>query len=276
MKSATVLFVILATASSILYSTEIYVWKDNAGKKHYSDKPFDNGERLEITPGVTYRIVKYVYDGDTVLLENRTKVRLLGINTPEIESRRKTGEPGGEEARRWLKKSIEGKKVSLVRDTAATDHYKRTLAHIFTEDGSHINLKLVQLGLASVNIHPPNLKYSEQLLNAQRFAEQNRKGIWGDSAYTPKPIETLLISKKKGWQRLIGSPLDTKSSRKFFRLIFSDQIDVRIPRANLVLFPDLTSYLGKKIEIRGWPSRRKDHYSILVRHPSSLRLLENG
>ncbi|MGH8556655.1 MAG: thermonuclease family protein, partial [Methylococcales bacterium] len=92
--------------------------------------------------------------------------------------------------------------------------------------------------------------------------------------YTPGPLASLSGSKGKGWRRFIGRALALKAGRKFYRLIFSDQVEVRIPRANLDLFPDLKSYLERDTEIRGWPSRRKDHYSILVRHPSSLRVVE--
>lgn len=61
-----------------------------------------------------------------------------------------------------------------------------------------------------------------------------------------------------------------KQSRRYVRLLFSDRIDVRIPKADLPLFPDLESYPGRLLKVHGWPSRRKGHYSISVRHPSAL------
>jgi len=51
--------------------------------------------------------VKYVIDGDTVVLEDRRHVRLLAINTPEVAGKR-PAEPGGEAAKRWLKAQLEG------------------------------------------------------------------------------------------------------------------------------------------------------------------------
>lgn len=228
-----------------------------------------------IRPGKSYRVVRTVFDGDTLLLDNRIKVRLSGINTPEIESFRKRGESGGEEARIWLKNAIEGKKIHLEEDVEHTDHYRRLLAHVFTEEGAHINRLLVSLGLASVNIYPPNLKYAEQMLEDQGRAERARLGIWGDPVYTPDTVANLPDSKGTGWRRLVGRAIELKASRKFYRLIYSDQVDVRIPRENLDLFPDLNRYLRRDTEIRGWPSRRNNHYSILVRHPSALRVVGN-
>ncbi len=266
------IFLLLTAAAA--GSTGIFVRDDPEGQRHYSDRPSADAQRVAVRSGVSYRVVRTVYDGDTLLLDNRSKIRLLGINAPEIETFRKSGEAGGEEARIWLKKAIEGKKIRLEADIERTDRYKRMLAHIFTEDGSHINLVLLRLGLAAVDIHPPNLKYAQQLLLAQKFAETGRIGIWGNPAYLPQPLISLPGLKDRGWRRLTGQPVMLKPSRKFYRLIYSEQVDVRIARENLDLFPDLTTYLGRDTEIRGWPSRRQGHYSILVRHPSALQLME--
>ncbi|RLA19423.1 MAG: nuclease, partial [Gammaproteobacteria bacterium] len=73
-----------------------------------------------------------------------------------------------------------------------------------------------------------------------------------------------------GWGRFTGIARSLKKGRKFDRLIFSDSVDLRIPTKNLSLFPALKEYIGKQLEVRGWPSRQKDHYSILVRHPAAL------
>lgn len=263
---------ILLLLSGLLFTAhaEVYHRQDEKGRHFYSDRPSPGAERLAIRPGFSYRLVKYAYDGDTVTLQEGERVRLLGINTPEVESSKRRGEPGGETARLWLKKAVEGKKVRLETDVTRRDKYGRLLAHLFLEDGRHINLELVEQGLAIASIYPPELKYVGPLLQAQQRAEQAGRGIWGDPYYAPKPITKLLHSKLKGWNRFRGTPKRIKRSRRYVRLLFSDRIDVRIPKANLPLFPDLDSYLGRPIEVRGWPSRRKGHYSILVRHPSAL------
>jgi len=252
------------------YSAEIFYWKDDAGRRHYSDRPAINATKKQIDSGFFYSRVKTVFDGDTFVLQNGNRIRLLGINTPEVEGRRKSAEPGGEKAKQWLKEKILVHKVRLQADIEKFDHYKRRLAHVFTESGEHINLRLVELGLASVNIYPPNLLYAEQFVSAQQQAQQARLGIWGHPAYATKPIRILEDQRLRGWQRLVGRPIKIRHSKKFARLIFSTQVDVRISLRNLALFPSLNNYLGKDIEVRGWPSRRKKHYSILVRHPSAL------
>lgn len=249
---------------------DIYLWKDSQGRPHYSDHQNKRSIKLDITPGYAFQVVKTVYDGDTVLLENGKKVRLLGINTPEVETPRKNAEPGGLRAKQWLVKQIRGKKVRLEMDINRKDRYRRTLAHIFTTDGRHINVELVERGLATVNIYPPNLKYADRLLDAQTRAETGSLGIWGKPAYAPILIDHISNKTRRGWQRLIGIPVTIRRGRKFVRLIFSQNFDVRIASENRRLFPDLHSYLNKKLEVRGWVSRRKKNYSVLIRHPSGL------
>ena len=252
-------------------SNDIFRWKDSSGRTHYSDHAVEGAERTRIDTAPAIYVVKSVFDGDTVLLGNGEKVRLLGINTPEVDSPRKIGEAGGEEAKLWLRRQLTGRAVRLEQDGELRDKYRRLLAHVFTDGGEHINLALVEAGLAFVDIHPPNLKYAVALAQAQNRAEQARRGIWGMEEYRPKPVEALIAGPAlRGWQRLTGMPSAVASGRRYFRLKFSDRFDVRIARENLDLFPPLETYLNRNVEVRGWLSRRRGDYSIFVRHPSAL------
>lgn len=261
----------LATPYDSAQGGDVYRWKDDNGRTYYSDHPVDGAERIRIDTAPTVHIVKTVFDGDTVLLDNGEKVRLLGINTPEIDSPRKIGEPGGEQAKLWLKRRLTGRTVRLERDEELRDKYQRLLAHVFTDSGEHINLALVEAGLAFVDIHPPNLKYAQALALAESRAEQAECGIWGMEDYRPKPMEALIAQPTlRGWQRLAGVPSAVIASKRYLRLKFSDRFEARIARENLDLFPPLESYLHRRIEVRGWVSRRRGDYSILVKHPSAL------
>ncbi|HEB77597.1 MAG TPA: DUF4124 domain-containing protein [Methylothermaceae bacterium] len=252
----------------------VFQWRDAQGQYHYGDRPVPGAETVELRTEPSYYLVKKVYDGDTVLLEDGRRIRLLNINTPEIETERKRGEPGGEEAKAMLTSLVRDQSVRLEYDVERHDKYGRTLAHLFRRDGLHLNLQLVKAGWAVANIHPPNLKYADEILAAQAEAQSAGKGIWGMDYYAPKPIETLLKKRLHGWQRLVGMPRRLKQGRKYMRLQFLANIQVLIPRRNLQWFPKLQQYLGKRVEVRGWPSRRGRSYSILVRHPSALIVLE--
>lgn len=251
---------------------DVFRWQDETGRVHYGDRAAPGAQRIAGTAlvGPVFHIVRNVHDGDTVILGDGTKIRLLGINTPELDSATSSAESGGEAAKLWLKTRIEGHKIRLESDAEAKDHYGRTLAHLFAEDGEHLNLALVRQGLAVVSIFPPNLKYTDKFAEAQRQARQEQHGIWGDPAYAATPIVNLPQQHARGWHRWSGRPTALDYSKNYIRLIFSDRVDVIIHKENLNLFPPLDNLVGKNLEIRGWASRRKDHYSILIRHPSAL------
>lgn len=219
-----------------------------------------------------YRVDK-VLDGDTLILEGGHHVRLLGINAPEMARKNKPGEVGGVEATRWLQR-YEDHRLKIEFDSENRDAYGRFLTHLFDDRGRHINLALVRNGLAVASVIPPNTKYTEQLLAAQRSARLARKGLWGETAYKARPVEQILFKPGSGWQRLTATPRSIGKDRRFVRLVISDKIDIRIPRNNQQYFGDLTDYIGRAIEIRGWVSKREGYYSILVRHPSALVALE--
>lgn len=264
-------YLILSFATSIGFASEIYRSVDDRGRITYSDVPSTGAKKLDIVSqtGRHLHSVVRVYDGDTIILEDKKQIRLLGINTPEIESRLRAEEPGGVAAKKWLQAQLQEEKVYLEYDQTKRDKYKRLLAHVFTPDGKHINQALLENGLAFVSIIPPNIRYSDKLIQAQQQAEKQKLGIWSMPDYQPKLIAQI-ANHNKGWQRFTGTPASIKKSRKYTRLIFDDKIDIRILNTNLDLFPALSTYVGKSLEIRGWVSRNKDHYSLLIQHPSAL------
>lgn len=254
---------------------EIYQWQDEQGKRHYSDKPQGNAEIVHINPGYSYFRIKNVYDGDTVQLDDGRKIRLLGINTPEVESRNKSTEAGGEEAKAWLAKTLKNARVRLIFDVEKKDKYNRTLAHLVTEHKDHINFELVKAGLAAVNIYPPNLAFTDNLLAAQSAAETSGLGIWARPEYAVKELSQISKNSYKGWQRLSGQISDIRYTRKFAYLNFSEQFNCRIERKHLALFSELESYVGRSVEVRGWLNREKGRFSMLIRHPSSIRVKQD-
>ena len=255
---------------------DIFRYQDDTGAISFSDQAVENSTKVEL-PEKNYRYkhyVKRVYDGDTIILQNDVRVRLLGINTPEIESRHRQGEEGGITAKEWLEDKLSQGAVFLEYDQQKKDRYGRSLAHLFLENGEHINQAIVRSGLASSNIIPPNLRYADELVDAEHEAQQLKIGIWAMKSYQPLSVKKLSKNNKlSGWHRFLATPVDIVETRKYVRLILTDKIDIRIAKDKRYLFPELASYIGKSLEVRGWASRTKTHYSILIRHPSALVLL---
>ena len=115
--------------------------------------------------------VKKVIDGDTILLEDGRKVRLLSINAPE------RGQRYYEDAKAFLKGMVEGKMVVLERDVAGKDEYGRALRYVYI-NSTFINLEMVKKGLAIAYIIEPNTKYKKIFIEAERYAIKNKLGMW--------------------------------------------------------------------------------------------------
>lgn len=127
--------------------------------------------------------VTKVVDGDTVIVNNTTTVRFVGIDTPEtVDPRRPVG-CFGKEASNEVKKLLTDKQVILQKDVSDTDMYKRILRYIYLPlpDGQtlFVNDFLVREGFARVLTYPPDVKYDEQFRMAEKEAKISKKGLWG-------------------------------------------------------------------------------------------------
>lgn len=136
--------------------------------------------------------VKRVVDGDTLVLENGEKVRLIGIDTPEIHESKKlykdarrakedisTIQKLGRQAYQFTKDLVEGKRLSLEFDLERRDVYKRLLAYAYLKDGTFVNAEIVKQGYASLMTIPPNTKYADLFLQLYQQARENKRGLWG-------------------------------------------------------------------------------------------------
>jgi len=256
-------------------NAEIYQWQDAKGSEHFSDRFTPDAKIVKINPGYVFYRVKTVYDGDTVVLEDGRKIRLLGINTPEVQHKDKMADAGGEDAKTWLMNKLQHTRIRLEFDFEKTDKYGRTLAHLFSEKKEHINLSLVKAGLAAISIYPPNLLYVNELLAAENKAEQDKLGIWQRPEYAAIPVNNLTEAGHQGWTRLVGKVVTIRNTPKSIYLVFSNRFEARIERKWQSLFPDVNEYLGKNVEVRGWLNKNRNHFSLLIRHPSAIRLIEH-
>jgi micrococcal nuclease len=130
-----------------------------------------------------------VSDGDTVsviLDKRREKVRLIGIDAPELGQK-----PWGAEAKKYLETLLgsSGWKVELQFDVEKRDKYGRILAYLKTTDGKLINLLMVRNGYAMLFTIPPNVRYAAELRAAQREAREKRLGIWGSEGLRERPVD---------------------------------------------------------------------------------------
>jgi len=132
----------------------------------------------EGTLALQWRLVRWVDDGDTVVLSDGTRVRYIGINAPEIAHEDRPGERFGSEATAFNRNLVYQKPVRLELDRERQDQYGRLLAYVFLKDGTFVNGEMVKRGYAYYLFRPPNTKYDQLLLQRQRDAMAKRVGLW--------------------------------------------------------------------------------------------------
>jgi micrococcal nuclease len=121
--------------------------------------------------------VEYVHDGDTLFLTDGRKVRLLGIDTPEVGDH---AECYGDVARERLRALLpEGTHVRTVADVQALDQYGRSLLFLFTDDGTLANLGLIRDGYAEAVVLEPNVLWADRVEAAEDAAQAGALGMWG-------------------------------------------------------------------------------------------------
>ena len=129
-------------------------------------------------------LVRAVLDGDTIDVATVGRVRLLGIDAPEIGWGFDTSAPFGREARDRLTRLVLHRWVRLEQDAPITDVYNRRLAYVVTETGEFVNATLVLEGLARVSARVP-LARLDELKRAEAEAQAFRRGMWGDTPQIP-------------------------------------------------------------------------------------------
>jgi micrococcal nuclease len=99
----------------------------------------------------------------------------------------------GREASDANKALVAGRTVVLEKDVSETDRYGRLLRYVWLPDSAGwllVNLELVRRGFAQVSTYPPDVKYTDLYLDAQRKARDQGRGLWGDPPEAEEPDES--------------------------------------------------------------------------------------
>lgn len=123
-------------------------------------------------------LVRRAVDGDTLELEDGTRVRLTGINTPESVDPRRPVEWLGKESAAYTASLVEGEEVFIQPSRTPVDRYGRMLAWVWLTDGTFLNAKLVLDGFAQTYTFSDNPDYADLFLQCEREAREAERGLW--------------------------------------------------------------------------------------------------
>ncbi|MCC6713386.1 MAG: thermonuclease family protein [Candidatus Dadabacteria bacterium] len=246
---------------------------------------FYNNERQATGPDTGTVRVLDVIDGDTIVVDDgmKSRVRYLGIDTPELAWPDSPGDPLGAEAKEFNRKLVAGKDVRLEFDEEKYDVYGRLLAYVYA-DGVFVSGEMLRAGLASPLVIEPNRRHEDLLMEAAAEARQERKGIWGDlDTLAPPPgngdfvVDPGKAERYEGKRVVVrGKVTGARKSRNVLVLDVEDELEV-------VIFPDdfgnfeffgidpAKDYEGKEIEVTGRVRVRKGKPGIVVAHPMLVR-----
>jgi len=221
--------------------------------------------------------VSTVYDGDTVRLEDGRKVRLIGIDTPEIFSKKRhipsEIKASGQRARRALQQQLNkaDMRVGLDYGQQQFDRYGRTLAHVFTSEGINLQAYLIRQGHAIAFTTPPNDRLSDCYMQQEVLARKAKREIWQLEQYQLLQISQL-DKAKQGFQRLQGKVTQLKKTSKHITLVIGGILSVRIYKKDWPNFSlhQLNTLQGKRIRVRGWLHKKKQRYQMNLRHSDAL------
>jgi micrococcal nuclease len=127
-----------------------------------------------------YVVVDRVVDGDTIIVRERhgdIRVRLIGVDSPESVKPDTPVQCFALAASNFAKHALTHVLVRLEYDVERFDQYGRTLAYVWV-GGSMFNEELVADGYAVVATFPPDVKYVDRFLAAERDARDHDRGLW--------------------------------------------------------------------------------------------------
>ena len=126
--------------------------------------------------GTRSAVVTRNTDGDTFWLSAIGKVRLIGVDTPEVFGRT---ECFGRAASAFTKRVLPpGTHVRYRLGVDPRDRYGRALAYVYLADGRMFNELLAERGYATPMTIPPNVDYADRFVAAARRARDAARGLW--------------------------------------------------------------------------------------------------
>ncbi len=217
----------------------------------FAPVPLWAGGSVSVVSQAQWVQVKYVFDGDTFMTRRGQRIRLLGINTPEVAHGDEPGQPMGEAAARALRSKIAGQLVRLAFDRQRKDRYGRTLAQVWSGDGDWINGWLVAEGYAHVYTFSPNIRWTESLLKLEHQAIAGHRGIWRTDRFAVLAADAV-SAKHVGQFRVVDGVMGKKLDKHGWVFRFG-RLKVSVPRRDRALFdaPPAMAHVGDSVRVRG-------------------------
>ena len=227
------------------------------------------------------RVVEII-DGDTVVLDDGSEVRLVGLQAPKLALGRPDFEdwPLADEARAALEELVLDRDVTLAYGGRRLDRHGRRLAHLFLDDGTWVQAAVLSDGMARVYSFYDNRAAVQELLDQEMAARAAGRGIWAEPWYAVRTIDGL-ESEIDSFQLVEGRVLDVARVKDRAYLNFGTDwktdFTLVLDEDALRLFDEAAiapeSFAGRRIRVRGWLESFNGPM-IEITHPEQIEVIE--
>lgn len=228
-------------------------------------------------PSVPATVV-VVYDGDTVKVRfrdgNERRVRLIGVDTPELDDKREGVLFMAFVAKRFAFLKLYGRQVRLDYDWQSEDKYGRLLAFLTTEDGTLFNELILREGFAfKLLAFPFKPELMKRFVAAENEARQGEKGLWrrgGPPIIAPEAAAGFL-----GRLASVRMTCASVEERKPFIVLRppGGEFEGLVPERRRADFPGLDTMAGKALLITGLVEEFRGRVQIVADLPMQIRIL---
>lgn len=222
-------------------------------------------------------LVSSVIDGDTIKLADGRNVRLIGLDTPELNPPDGPIEYYGLQAKAFTKRKLLGETIYLEYGKEKFDEYDRTLAYVYLDDGTMFNADLLEQGYAHLLTIAPNTRHLNTFKEKVITARRNNKGLWQERNAGTKLISWQDAEGYIGERVVVtGEVVDTYDSGEVIFLNFAHNYDETF---SAVIFASDEHkfaveaedyFLNRQVRIRGEIKEHKGAPEIVIEDPTQI------
>ncbi len=224
-------------------------------------------------------VIIAVDDGDSIKVRFKNgaerKVRLLGIDAPEINDSKEENRFWAQMAKRFVSFYLYRREVRLSYEAEIEDKYGRVLAYIQDKEHGLFNEFMIREGFAFVFSNSSIKKeYMRRFRKAEDEAKKKGNGLWrkGEFRSIPASEARHYLGKVLSVQ-FFSSKVEERRNFLFLHSL-QGEFQALIPRQNLALFPDRESFQNKVLSVTGFLEEYRGLPQIIIFFPDQIRILE--
>lgn len=218
------------------------------------------------------RVAK-VTDGDTLALTTGQRVRIIGINTLELNARTQASRASARAATDALRTLIGNREITLLPGPESHDRHGRRLAHVLNSDGVDVGSELIRRGHATAVAVAENTLCADHHFTLETVARSDALGIW-DAPSEWYVDEDKLARDSRGFKlmRTTIASINAPGNRPVIR--FSNGVSATLGK-HWPDAPPAKTLVGTRVEIRGWVSGKGTRPKLTLHHPLNMRILSD-